>query len=99
MQPRLPSQRRSPYPSSIAPEPPPGAKDYVETLRFSAAGPAYGATIRDAGAGFVEIDFHARRTAIGFAGLTIAAPSTLAVDIGGGVYLAVGANGTIPVTT
>ncbi|SDR60358.1 Helix-hairpin-helix domain-containing protein [Rhizobiales bacterium GAS113] len=84
---------------TIEPKPPPGGKDYVETLRFSAGGPAYGATIRHAGAGFVEIDFHARRTAIGFAGLTITAPPTLAVDIGGGVYLAVGADGTIPVTT
>ncbi|SED64763.1 Helix-hairpin-helix domain-containing protein [Rhizobiales bacterium GAS188] len=81
---------------TIEPRSPPGGKDYVETLRFSAGGPRYGATIRHAGAGFVEIDFRARRTAIGFAGLTITAQSTLAVDIGGGVYLAVGADGTIP---
>jgi hypothetical protein len=83
---------------TIAPTLPPGRQDYVETLRFSSAGPRYGATIRHGGAGFVEIDFHARRTAIGFTGLTITNPSTLAVDIGGGVYLGVDANGTIPAT-
>jgi predicted flap endonuclease-1-like 5' DNA nuclease/outer membrane protein assembly factor BamB len=84
---------------TIEPKPPPGSQDYVETLRFAAAGPSYGATIRHGGNGFVEVDFHARRTGIGFAGLAIATPSTLAVDIGGGVYLAVGADGTIPAST
>ena len=79
---------------------PPGRSDYTETVRFAKGGPAYGATIRPpVTAQPVEIDFHARRTAIAFAGLEMSPATThtaLSADIGGGVFLAVGADGTIP---
>jgi len=82
---------------TLKPVPPPGSKDYTETLRFASGGPAYGATIRSPSSHKVEIDFHARRTAISFGGLTATSSSALSVDIGGGVYLAVAKDGTIPV--
>ena len=84
---------------TVAPPQPPGAGIVTETLRFGSAGPAYGATIRDAGNSSVEIDFHARRRAVAFSGLSVSATSTLAVDIGGGVFLAVGPDGSIPPAT
>lgn len=74
---------------------PPGARTFVERLRFGATGPAYGATIDPNGSG-VLIDFHARRTALRIDGLATIAAKSLSVDIGGGVFLAVGADGTIP---
>jgi DNA-binding beta-propeller fold protein YncE len=81
---------------TLEPKMPPGKSGYIETLRFSTAGPSYGATIRKDGTA-AEIDFHARRTAVQFAGLSSAGTATgLAADIGGGVYLSVAADGTIP---
>ena len=88
---------------SVAPRMAPGTSHYVETLRFGAGGAAFGATIRQAVAavaaitdGVVEVDFHARRTAIGFSGITVAAANALSVELGGGIVLAVGKDGTIP---
>ena len=83
---------------TVEPRMPPGATLYAETLRFGAAGPAFGATLRQAGATVTEIDFHARRTAIGFSGIATSAANALSVDIGGGVFLSVGKDGTIPAT-
>ena len=52
---------------TLEPALPPGRSDYTETVRFAKGGPAYGATIRPpVTAQPVEIDFHARRTAIAF---------------------------------
>lgn len=88
---------------TIAPRMAPGTRQYIETLRFGAGGPTFGATIRQAvtavagtADGVVEIDFHARRTAIGFSGIAVAAASALSVDIGAGIFLAVGKDGAIP---
>jgi hypothetical protein len=80
---------------TLAPVLPAGASTYVETLRFGAAGAAYGATIQPAGSA-VLIDFHARRAALRIDGLATHTAKSLSVDIGGGVFLAVGADGTIP---
>lgn len=80
----------------LAPVLPPGAGGFIETLRFGVAGPAFGATVRQAASGIVEVDFHARRTAVFIAGLQAPNPTLLSVDIGGGVFLAVAADGTMP---
>ncbi len=81
---------------TLTPILPPGASTYTETLGLGPAGPGFGATIQQAGTGVVEIDFHARRTANSIAGLPAVTTPTLSVDIGGGVFMAVGANGTVP---
>ena len=81
---------------TVEPVPPPGAGTYTETLRFGPNGAAFGATIQEAATDIVEVNFHARRTATGWAGLTGINPQTLGVDVGGGVFLAVGKDGTVP---
>jgi hypothetical protein len=80
---------------TLAPVRPPGSATYTETLRLDAAGPAYGATIEPAGSA-VLIDFHARRAATSIGPLPSVTGPSLLVDIGGGVFLTVGAVGAIP---
>jgi hypothetical protein len=82
---------------TLEPRMPPGQSTYVETLHLTGPDAAYGATVMVFGQSTppaVEVDFHARRRAIAFAGIRGA--DSLAVDIGGGVYLAVGQDGAIP---
>ncbi|GJH28933.1 helix-hairpin-helix domain-containing protein [Caballeronia novacaledonica] len=78
---------------TLEPRMPPGQRSFVETLTLGVPSGAYGATVI-AQSTAVELDFHARRRGISYSG--IAKASRVAVDIGGGVYLAVGADGQIP---
>jgi len=83
---------------TLEPRLPPGGSAYIETLKFAGGG-SYGATIRPVTDGTAEIDFHARRTPVFFTGLTAQTSATLSLDVGGGVYLSVSRQGTIPNTT
>jgi predicted flap endonuclease-1-like 5' DNA nuclease len=81
---------------TLEPVLPPGANTYTEKLRFGPKGAALGATIQQADTNIVSVDFHARRTATGIAGLTGITAQSLGVDLGGGVFLAVAKDGTVP---
>jgi hypothetical protein len=80
---------------TVAPVLPPSVRTFVETLRLAPGGPAYGATVQGTGDALL-IDFHARRAALRIEGLGAVSGTSLAVDIGGGVFLSVGKDGTIP---
>jgi DNA-binding beta-propeller fold protein YncE len=80
---------------TLAPILPPGASAFTETLRFGPRGPSFGATIQKVATSILEVNFHARRAATAISP-SVAGAQSLSVDIGGGVFLAVGADGTVP---
>jgi len=80
---------------TVEPLLPPGQSTFIETLRLGSKASAFGATLTAVTSpASVEVDFHARRRGYSFTGITSA--DALAVDIGGGVFLAVAGDGTVP---
>jgi hypothetical protein len=77
---------------TLEPVAPPGGRLFEEKLTFSADRGDFGAT-KLQGAGFVEVDFHARRTLGAVKGSGLAG-ATLQVDLGG-LYIQVTSLGTM----
>jgi DNA-binding beta-propeller fold protein YncE/predicted flap endonuclease-1-like 5' DNA nuclease len=72
------------------------AEPFVERLRLGGDGTGDWGTTMAAGAGWAEVDFHARRTLAGIAGTGLAG-ATLHADFGGGIFVPVTAAGAVAV--
>src|SRR5262249_8077226 len=70
-----------------------GTDPFAETLAFQGAAGDFGTT-KSAPAGWVEVDFHARRTLVRVEGHNLA-NCTLQVDLGGGAYVEINPAGAI----
>lgn len=70
-----------------------GANPFAEAIDFTRATGSFGATKSAAGGQWVEVDFHARRTLAGVAGVDLE-NTTLQVDLGG-AYVEINVNGGV----
>lgn len=73
------------------------AEPFVERLRLAGDGTGDWGTTAAAGAGWAEVDFHARRTLAGISGTGLGG-ATLYADFGGGIFVPITASGAVAVT-
>lgn len=88
---RLPADARVIHArATVTPVSPAAGDPFVETLTFRGNAGDWGAT-KSASSGWVEVDFHARRTVVGLSGQLNGA--AVQADLGGG-FVAIGSQGT-----